>query len=76
MGMKAAKQLKVGGVPAVSVLAPDPTILKELARFEGVFPFAKLHDGIVADTCKNLKYRDGGKSLDAWTVLVLGCMIK
>jgi hypothetical protein len=76
MGMKAAKQLNIQGVPAISVLAADPTMLKELTRYEGVFTFAKMRDGIIADTCKNSKYKDGRDTLDPATAKALGCAAK
>lgn len=74
MGMKAAKGLKIEGVPAISVLAPDPTELHETSRFEGVFPFAKLRDGIIAGMCK--AYKNEKISLDPRTAKVLGCAAK
>jgi hypothetical protein len=75
-GMKAAKQLKVEGVPAVSVLAPTSNMLKELSRFEGVFTFQKMREDIIAAMCKNPKYKDGTNVVDARTAKLLDCPAK
>ncbi len=50
--MNVAQELKLHGVPAVSVLVPDRVMLRELTRFEGVFLFADLRKGIVTAMCK------------------------
>ena len=71
MGMQAAQGLHVKAMPAISVFAPHTNNLFEVTRFEGVYTYAELHDGIIADFCKNLK--DGKITVSSSTATALGC---
>ncbi|MBZ5610005.1 MAG: hypothetical protein LAP38_17220 [Acidobacteriia bacterium] len=74
VGLKAAQELKVKGLPAISVLAPDQAVLREVTRFEGVFTVADLLKGIISWMCK--AFQAGRFSPDSNITKPLGCASK
>jgi hypothetical protein len=72
-GYKAAQGLSIKSLPAVSVFSPEPSQLLELSRFEGVYTYAEMRDGIVSDLCKAMK--SGGAIMDDATISALRCKL-
>jgi len=70
VGLKAARQLKMAHLPAVSVFTPRTDGLQELSRFEAAYAFEDLRAPLVADVCKAL---GEGRFQHPQTQTALGC---
>jgi len=70
VGLKAARQLKMAHLPAVSVFTPRTDGLQELSRFEAAYAFEDLRAPLVADVCKAL---GEGRFQHPQTQALLGC---
>ena len=74
VGMRAAQQLKIEGIPAVSLLVPNTEQLREIDRHEGIYTYDEMRRNIIASMCKASKKERS--DVDAWTAFALGCTLR
>ncbi len=74
LGLKAARNLKMDNLPAVSVFAPRPNELLEVSRHEGVYTFEEMRDDIPKSMCK--AQQNAKIKLDDVTARLLRCVVQ